>query len=233
MEITSILPRLGNVKKTNNGWLGLCPGHPDKKQSLSLTETNGKILLNCFAGCDIQTIVSALGLSMHDLFLDKPGYQLQNVAKQKKIVAIYDYTDEKGNLLFQSVRYDPKGFTQRKPNGRGGFDYDLNGVRRVLYRLPEVLLSELVLIVEGEKDVEMIREKGFVATCNPQGALKWKDEYSEALRNKRAVILPDNDEPGRSFSKTSGFEALVIALGLALKWIDEYISTINNKKSKL
>jgi hypothetical protein len=53
----------------------------------------------------------------------------------------------------------------------------------VLYRLPELLAARqkkpniTVLVPEGEKDVESARELGFVATCNPFGALKWKDEY--------------------------------------------------------
>ncbi len=133
---------------------------------------------------------------MKDLFAEKSnGFQPKS--QTKKIVATYDYTDENGNLLFQSIRYEPKGFTQRKPMGNGGFDYNLNGTRRVLYRLSEVLTAKMVFIVEGEKDVETLRKQGYVATCNPAGALKWRDEYNEALRDKKVVILPDNDETGR------------------------------------
>src|SRR5262245_61776687 len=73
-----------------------------------------------------------------------------------KIVATYDYTDEAGKLLFHCVRYSPKDFRQRQPDGKGGWIWDIQSVRRVLYRLPE-LLDGLkrglpVIITEGEKD---------------------------------------------------------------------------------
>lgn len=195
MKIEDFLQQLGKVKKNKSGWIACCPSHSDNKQSLSISEDERGIGLKCHAGCDFQSIVSALGLEMKNLFADKSsGFRPQ---PKKEIVATYDYTDENGKLLFQSIRYEPKGFTQRKPNGNGGFDYNLNDTRRVLYRLPEVLTAEIVFIVEGEKDVETLRTQGVIATCNPAGALKWRDEYNEALRNKTAVILPDNDEPGR------------------------------------
>ena len=69
-------------------------------------------------------IVTALGLEQKDLFLSKP--------ERRKIVAIYDYRDEEDNLLYQNVRYEPKDFRQRRPNGNGGWIWKLNGVRRVL-----------------------------------------------------------------------------------------------------
>jgi hypothetical protein len=80
-----------------------------------------------------------------------------------------------------------------------GWEWNLSGTRRVLYRLPELLAADKafpVFICEGEKDVENLRKLGVIATCNPQGALKWRPEYSEFLRGFKCVILPDNDEPG-------------------------------------
>ena len=56
-----------------------------------------------------------------------------------ELVATYDYTDESGNLLYQTCRYQPKDFRQRRPDGKGGWINNLQGVRRVLYRLPEVI----------------------------------------------------------------------------------------------
>ncbi|HRH41019.1 MAG TPA: hypothetical protein PKY82_05195, partial [Pyrinomonadaceae bacterium] len=197
MKANEILPRLENVKKGASGWNALCPSHNDKTRSLSITEKGGKVLMKCFAGCDVQTIVSYLGLTMNDLFAEKlSGFQPKSEPK-KRIKEIYDYTDEHGKLLFQSVRYEPKGFSQRRPNGKGDYIWNLQDIKLVLYRLPEILSAEMVFLVEGEKDVEILRTQGFVATCNPQGALKWRDEYNDYLKNKTIVILPDNDEPGR------------------------------------
>ena len=105
------------------------------------------------------------------------------------IIDTYDYTDESGALLFQVVRSAPKDFRQRRPNGKGGWTWSLGKTRRVLYRLPEVRDAvaggRIVLIVEGEKDVNTLRELGFAATCNPGGANKWRTEYTESLRERR------------------------------------------------
>ncbi len=69
-----------------------------------------------------------------------------------KIVAVYDYRDESGEVLYQVVRYDTKGFRQHIPNGSGTWTYSLNGTRRVLYRLPELLSSDsIVWLVEGRR----------------------------------------------------------------------------------
>jgi hypothetical protein len=120
-------------------------------------------------------------------------------------VATYDYTDEKGELLFQVVRYEPKAFRQRRRvvrhDGTFGWEYKVTGVRRVLYRLPNLQGAERVLLVEGEKDVERVETLRFVATCNPGGACtdtrKWLNSYTESLRGKKVFILPDNDGPGQ------------------------------------
>lgn len=77
----------------------------------------------------------------------------------------------------------------------------VNGVRRVLYRLPDVLKAKSVLVCEGEKDCEMARELGITATCSPGGAVKWRDEYSETLREKRVALIADADEPGRKHAR--------------------------------
>jgi hypothetical protein len=116
---------------------------------------------------------------------------------KRRIVATYDYTDEQGQLLYQVIRYEPKSFSQRRPDGKGGWIYNLEGVRRVLYRLPEFLSGpDPVIVVEGEKDVESLRRLGLNATTNPMGAGKWRDEFSESLRGREVIIIPDNDPEG-------------------------------------
>ncbi len=116
-----------------------------------------------------------------------------------RLVDTYSYKDAQGKLLFQVLRFAPKRFSQRKPDGNG-WSFDLSGVPRVLYRLPELLAAPArrVLVVEGEKDVDRLGALGFVATCNPGGAGKWRPEFSEALRGRHVIILPDNDAPGRT-----------------------------------
>ena len=69
--------------------------------------------------------------------------------------ALFDYRDEDSKLLYQVVRFAGKNFKQRRPHGNGEWLWKLDGVRRVPYRLPELLKSAgNLFIVEGEKDVE-------------------------------------------------------------------------------
>src|SRR5947209_11735912 len=116
---------------------------------------------------------------------------------------MYDYVAENGELLFQVCRLHPKTFRQRRPAGNA-WSWNLDGTRRVLYRLPEVLAHigtntrDPIYVCEGEKDVEALEAQGEVGTCNPGGALKWKDEYSEALQGaRRVIVVADRDEQGR------------------------------------
>lgn len=120
--------------------------------------------------------------------------------KLGKIVDISDYPDENGELLFQVVRYEPKDFRQRRPDDKGGYIWNIDGVRRVPYRLPEVLArpeGAPVFIVEGEKDVDRLRSLGLVATCNPMGCGegKWLDEFNQHFADADVIVIPDEDDP--------------------------------------
>jgi putative DNA primase/helicase len=120
------------------------------------------------------------------------------------IVATYSYTDEHSVILYQTLRYEPKEFRQRRPDGQGGWVWDLQGVRRVLYRLPELLAAQAdtpIFVTEGEKDADNLRAAGLTATTCPLGAGKWRPEYTETLRGRHVVILPDNDEAGRKHAR--------------------------------
>ncbi len=127
------------ARRAGSSWMAKCPAHEDRSPSLSISEEDGKILLHCHAGCDNKDVLGAMGLTFEDL------------REGQRIVAEYDYRDETGAVLFQVVRYEPKNFKQRKPDGKGGWTWNLNGIRRVPYRLPELLQSEHVLVVEGRR----------------------------------------------------------------------------------
>jgi putative DNA primase/helicase len=194
MNVEALLTRLKGLRRNGSGWQALCPAHADKNPSLSVNVRDGRILVHCHAGCSQEAVCAELGIEARELFLDA------SVGKPQ-IVAEYSYNDENGVLLFQVVRMEPKSFWQRRPDGQGGWTWNITGVRRVLYRLPEMLATSDVLIVEGEKDVETAREVGLIATCNPSGAGKWRDEYSESLRGKSVTIIEDADEPGQKHAQ--------------------------------
>jgi hypothetical protein len=70
MTILEIAHRLDAVERGNR-WLARCPAHDDRRPSLSLREgPGGRTLLHCFAGCEPDAIVSALGLRLSDFFDD-------------------------------------------------------------------------------------------------------------------------------------------------------------------
>jgi len=202
MKMTNFLQKLSKVTPNGNGWTARCPAHADRSPSLCVKEAGGKILVKCFSGCSAESICAAMDLEVKDLFTTANGFHSNNLqpngnGQARRKIAAYDYTDENGNLLFQAVRYEPKDFRQRRPDGKGGWICNLKETRLVLYRLPEVIASPLVYIVEGEKDVETLRKNDLTASCSPMGAGKWRKEYSEFLRDKTVIILPDNDESGR------------------------------------
>jgi len=111
-------------------------------------------------------------------------------------IQTYNYTDENGRVIFQVCRFYPKKFKQRRPDGRGGWIWNTNGVTRPLYRLPQVVAAQTLAITEGEKDADALGKLGIVATTNSGGAGRWRDEYSDTLRGKDVVIFGDDDVPG-------------------------------------
>lgn len=199
MNIDDLLKKLSGVKESvkdkGKEWMAKCPAHEDSSASLAVGLNGDKILLHCHAGCEKSKIFTALGLKKGDLQGSAP-------AAKREVVATYNYTDESGKLLYQSVRYNPKGFNQRRPDGNGGWIYDLKGITPVPYRLPMLLDAvkegETIIIAEGEKDCDKLIESGFFATCNSGGAGKWKDHHAQWLRGAaRITVLADKDEPGR------------------------------------
>ena len=131
-----------------------------------------------------------------------PAAAVQKSAGPGKILTTYDYRDETGKLLYQVCRYEPKDFRQRRPDPEhpDRWLWNLQNVRRVLYRLPEILAAHpdaTIWIVEGEKDADALAALGLVATSSVGGAGKWRDEYAESLAGRDVVVIPDNDAPGR------------------------------------
>lgn len=231
IQLEQLLSRLDHVLKNGNGWTARCPCHDDRRNSLSvsLAADGSKFLLQCFAGCPTEAIVAKLSLSWSDLFLQDQAPA--NGRGKRHIAAVYDYTDELGQLLYQNVRYTPKDFRLRRPNpaSKDGWTWKLNGTRRVLYRLPEVLeaiaLGKTIFLVEGEKDADRLWALGLAATTSG-GAKSWKPEFVELLRSADLVIIPDRDRPGEDYARIAaqalqGIASSVQILILPLPWAEK------------
>jgi hypothetical protein len=119
----------------------------------------------------------------------------------KPVLATYPYTDENNVLLFEVVRFDTtdreERFRQRRPDGKGGWIWGLKGVRRVLFRLPQLIAAvkagARIILPEGEKDVLAAVNLGYAATTMPGGVGKWRKEYTAFFAGADVVIISDND----------------------------------------
>jgi len=180
-----------------------CPCHDDTNPSVTWKEqADGKITVTCHAGCDAGDMLKSLGLTFGILY---PEDQRKTGKKSKReIVATYPYRDEKGETLFEAIRFQPKDFRQRVKQPDGSYKWSLKGVRRVIYNLPEVIEGikegKPIFLCEGEKDVEALTRRELVATTVPMGAGKWLDAYNQYFEGAEVVILPDNDQPGKEHS---------------------------------
>jgi hypothetical protein len=193
-----VLGLLQQPRRAGDGWVARCPAHEDRHPSLSVGEgAEGRVLLNCHAGCALDAILAALQLTERDLFPEPVERH-----RGRDIVATYSYVDEGGAELFQVVRFHPKDFRQRRPDGHGGWLWNLQGTRRVLYRLPQVREAiergDTTWLCEGERDVHALERAGVVATTMPGGAGKWKPDYTLQLAGAaEVVIVADRDDTGR------------------------------------
>jgi hypothetical protein len=168
----------------------LCPAHDDTRPSARWNRAKSAWY------CD----VCRQGGGWRDL-CQRLGLEAGSNGTRREVVATYAYTDAAGHLLYEVLRQRPKGFSCRRPDGAGGWLWNLQGVDRVVYHLPEVVAAvareELVFLVEGEKDADALAALGFTATTHAGGAGRWRAEYAQAFSGARVVVVPDNDEAGR------------------------------------
>lgn len=187
MRLATALELLEGVTPSSEDsqWKALCPAHNDRNPSLSVGVGRGnRILLSCHAGCSYNQVHAAL----LDLLVGS-GCE-------------YRYENADGKWIGSSVRsYTANGdkrFFQKTPGGGARSSPELKALP---YRLPELLAAidrdELVLVVEGEKDVETLAELGKTATCNIGGAGKWRDAHSQWFSGATKVfVIADDDAPG-------------------------------------
>lgn len=178
-----------------------CPLHADEIPSLSINTQKDKWFCHACnkGGTAVNLYMEVRGIDFKTAMKNLSSGQTE--ARNRKVVATYDYTDEVGKLVFQVVRMEPKIFRQRRPDGNGGWIWNTEGIRLVPYRLPEVLKAEIIYIPEGERDCETLRNLGLTATTNPRGAGKWRSAFNEYFKDKNVVILCDNDRVGRDHAR--------------------------------
>ena len=131
-------------------------------------------------------------------------------AAKRTLVCNYDYRDLDGNMVYQVQRWEPKAFTQRRSDGKGGWVTAkvFEGIGRVPYQWVE-LAAEMaaypdapVFCTEGEKDCDNVRKLGLFATC-AAGSV-WTPEIAAVLKDRDVVVLEDNDKAGRDKAAKAG-----------------------------
>lgn len=211
MDVHDILSRLQGVNGGGGQWSARCPAHDDKRQSLSISQgKDGQVLLKCHAGCTVESITSALGIEVKDLF--------QHQEQRPHVVATYTYPTGA-----QKLRYSDKHFSWRHPDGKGGWEYNRKGVPHSLYVAGD--LSGVVCVCVGEKDCDSLHKLGYDAVTGEDGAGpgKWRKEYTEQLKGLSVVIFQDNDQVGRDYAQETAVALskvcpLVKVLDLARMW---------------
>lgn len=207
-----LLPQLAVVRGPDprGEYQAWCPFHQDGKGQAPHTPNlfvslRGWWCHVCKKGGSLKGLAKELGIDMPN-------------EGASRIVATYDYKDSTGALLYQVVRYSPKAFRQRRPDGKGGWVHSLNGTPRVLYRLPDLLAhpGKPVFVVEGEKDADRLWSLGLMATTNAMGAEKWRDEYSASLQGRSVMIIPDNDAPGEKHARVVADSLIGKAAGVKI-----------------
>jgi hypothetical protein len=214
-RLAFVLRRLDGAFQINeHQYEACCPAHEDEHSSLHVAVgEDEKILLDCKAGCGLSAILNKIRVHERDLFVNDG----------RRVAALYDYEDERGELLRQVVRYAPKNFTQRWRTTDGEWVMGkgaMAGVPSTLYKLPDLhRAGGRVYWVEGEKDADRLWDLGLTATTVPQGAdAPWRPEYADQLRwtgVSEVILVPDNDEPGVRHAER--FASALVAAGVQTK----------------
>lgn len=213
MDYAPVLSRFDDVRPwppTRDTASARCPLNRHKSGRLGFWIKGGKLLFGCWAGCTAGSsaaklaVLNAVGLTWAACFPpDERGERLLPTIKPS-ITAVYPYRDEARTLLYECVRFEP-GFNGRKKDIRyrqrlsgGEMLWNIKGVRRVLYRLPELLADwrTPVCVVEGEKKADMLAMLNLTSTTNPMGAAGWRLEYGSHLAGRRVAVFPDANEAG-------------------------------------
>lgn len=243
-SIVSVCQEHGLRFKRQGGELyAPCPFHSDgKRPNFRVNPAKNSWFCDVCGegGGVVEFIAKKTGRDKKEVFKEFAGKQKEpDITPMGEIVCTYDYTDASGNLLYQVCRMKPKSFRQRRPDGKGGWIWNMEGIERVLYRLPDILNPKCIAVclVEGEKDADTLRGIRLPATTNVGGAGKWCDAYSETLAGKDVIICGDNDTAGQKHMQKV-MEALdghaksirVVQLPKQFKDVSDFAASFSSKE---
>ena len=243
-DTETIAKALGNAKQVNGQWVCSCPvpghgsGNGDRNPSLSITESDGKVLFHCHAGCDQREVFDAV--RERNLLQSTPKREEISFTQHQDRVLEKEwvYRAEDGTELFTKRRYktnDAKGKTYsiHRVDAQGKRIAGLKDTRIVPLNLPELIEAKqsgrAIYLVEGEKAADALVSIGAIATTSHTGAGSWPEEITQYFAGANVVVIPDNDEPGISYAKRAIAHLLPVVksiryldLGLMIEGDDAY-----------
>lgn len=189
--------------------------HGDKTPSLHISvREKGWTCRVCAAGGGALELVKFAGKATTDAealaWLGVEKEPARRAETPRRIVATYAYRTADGVTAYEVLRYEPKDFRQRR-RVDGREIWNLDGVSRIPYRLPEAIAGiaagRTLVVVEGEKDADSLAQLGFVATTNAGGAAyEWTAAFVQPFFGvKRAIVVADNDDAGRTAARKRAY----------------------------
>ncbi len=153
----------------------------------------------------IQKHKSLSGRELSDYLYNEFGIGERNIDTKaakpppqgSKIVNEYNYVNENGEVTYQVLRFEPKTFKQRHFKD-GKTVWGLKDIEPLPYNLPKILedKDKTIFIVEGEKDADRMMSLGFLATTNSGGSKNWKPSLNKYFKDRRVILISDNDSAG-------------------------------------
>jgi hypothetical protein len=221
--INTLRNRGHRVYASSTGWYrALCPGHGDRRPSLTFKYTRGRLLVRCFYGCSLKQIFDAIGWKVRDLY-DEP---YTGAASQTVVATFENYVDPDGRSLVGQVRklrFGPRRSFAWQRREASAWIYGLARLDVGLFNLDGVRGAAMTFWVEGEGVVETAVAHGFPAVCSAHGASANAiliDRLVATLQRaaiSELIVLPDHDRPGRAHA--SAILTAAHKLGLVAKLI--------------
>ena len=226
--LDNVLMHLEGVRTSLRGWKACCPAHTDRDPSLSIgLGEQGQVLLKCFAGCPIERITEAMGLTVTDLFPDGASApeRASSNGRHHSPLTLLDLALEKQlpwKFLFHlGLMEHPSGGLHIPYHLADGSPAPRSRIRTALIaregsrwskgkgqlvpygleRLSDARKAGYLVLVEGESDCWTLWYQGFPALGIPGAEMAGVLEESALAGIDQLYIVQEPDPAGATFVK--------------------------------
>lgn len=223
-NLDRLLSLLDSVRPSGSGYMARCPAHEDRNPSLKIdVGQNGGIVLKCFAECENDAILDALGLQWADLSAASTTIRVPDRGRQ---ITDYQLRDpETRNVVAIHRRLDYGSGNKRmiwlQPDSKTESLLGRKVASLPLY-LGEALVDHPegpVILTEGEKTADALTEVGRLTVGTATGASSTPNaDVLRILAGRTVLLWPDNDEAGRKHM--ARIASTLKSLGIEYRFID-------------